>query len=303
MKIQTRFVISTLGLVAYALEQVLLFQSQRSVMLKDLPILLVPIRLYFLLDALLVLLFSNQEALEGANIGLRRIPEHICAINRLLSVMMLLVTIILSFIPQIGDALYRLYTLVKRGIVSLVAFLSRFLPEMGQQGGGGGGAREMMMGAEETQEPSLLWTILEKVFMVLAFAVLLVLVFFLLRTLFRKLRMWIRKLLGRMQEFLRDASEDYEDEVFDTRSGDGESRERGGQRRRGRKRIRESELSPRELIRYRYARFLSQHPAADPGVTAREQIRSDQASLYEKARYSEHPVNAEEASEFSPELT
>ncbi|MBQ8162559.1 MAG: hypothetical protein IJ083_17675, partial [Clostridia bacterium] len=167
MKIQTRFVISTLGLVAYALEQVLLFQSQRSVMLKDLPILLVPIQVYFLLDALLVLLFSNQEALEGANIGLRRIPEHIFAINRLLSVMLLLVTIVLSFIPQIGDALYRLYSLVKRGIVTLVEFLSRFLPEMGQQGGGGGGAGEMMMGAEETQEPSLLWTILEKVFMVL----------------------------------------------------------------------------------------------------------------------------------------
>jgi len=57
-------------------------------------------------------------------------------------------------------------------------------------------------------------------------------------------------------------------------------------------------MSPRETIRYRYQRLLRKHPEWAQSTTARENIPTELARLYEQARYSCHPIDESEAERF-----
>jgi hypothetical protein len=62
--------------------------------------------------------------------------------------------------------------------------------------------------------------------------------------------------------------------------------------------VRESQLPPRERIRARYRKLLKKNPRWRSGRTARENLPEELASVYERARYSQHPITEEEAEQF-----
>ena len=103
----------------------------------------------------------------------------------------------------------------------------------------------------------------------------------------------IEKLLSGTTAYLQNASEDYEDEVTDLRDTVVKQ-----------KRVRlssseERNLPPDQRIRYRYRRLLSKHPNWTGASTARENLPAKAAPLYEKARYSTHPITEEDAASFT----
>lgn len=102
-------------------------------------------------------------------------------------------------------------------------------------------------------------------------------------------------------KFLSAASEDYVDEITDTR--DAGSSENFRTRRRISRRYREDlTLPPEEQVRRRYRHMKLMHPEWSSGSTAREKLPEETAAIYERARYSEHPVSAEEAVRFHQRL-
>ena len=63
----------------------------------------------------------------------------------------------------------------------------------------------------------------------------------------------------------------------------------------------ESSMEPGERIRYRYRLLSKKHPEWREHNTARENLPDSPAQLYERARYSDHPITPEEAEQFKNE--
>lgn len=99
-------------------------------------------------------------------------------------------------------------------------------------------------------------------------------------------------------KYLHAVSEDYVDEITDTREG----REDQSKARNRKHRLSaqdERKLSPDQRIRYRYLRLMQKHPEWNSGATARETLPADAAPIYERVRYSSHPVTEADAEAFA----
>ena len=106
------------------------------------------------------------------------------------------------------------------------------------------------------------------------------------------LRKLIRRFLSGMSDYAANVSEDYIDEITDTRIA---------LPKKKRNRVSaadERAMTPAQRIRYRYQRLLYKHPNWDQGSTARENLPTEAAAVYEQARYSSHPVTQEDAALF-----
>jgi hypothetical protein len=57
-------------------------------------------------------------------------------------------------------------------------------------------------------------------------------------------------------------------------------------------------MTPVQRIRYQYSVLMKKHPYWSEQSTARENLPKDAAQIYEKARYSEHDVTAEDVQRF-----
>ena len=112
--------------------------------------------------------------------------------------------------------------------------------------------------------------------------------------------MLIRYLAERLSLFAQTSSEDFEDEITDTREeGEQERISVLDSLRRRLVRVDEKKLSPTQRVRYRYLRLMVKHPEWRASQTARESIPEDAAALYERARYSGDSVSPEEAERFA----
>ena len=109
----------------------------------------------------------------------------------------------------------------------------------------------------------------------------------------------VRKLIDTVDAAVNAHTDDYEDEITDTRQ-DGESETRKDPKEKKPK-IPESSMEPGERIRYRYRKLSKKHPEWQASNTARENLPATPAGLYERARYSTHPITPEEAEQFKSE--
>jgi len=109
----------------------------------------------------------------------------------------------------------------------------------------------------------------------------------------------IKGLIAMVDTAVNARTEDYEDEITDTRQ-DGQSETRKDPREKKPK-VSESSMEPGERIRYRYRKLAKKHPEWQAHNTARENLPESPAKLYERARYSDHPVTPEEAAQFKEE--
>jgi len=94
-------------------------------------------------------------------------------------------------------------------------------------------------------------------------------------------------------------TDDYEDEITDTRQ-DGQAQTRKAPKEK-RLRVSESAMTPKQRIRHHYRLLSKKHPEWQDHSTARENLPAESAELYERARYSDHPITPAEATQFKTE--
>jgi len=252
---------------------------------------------------LLALLSLNRTSMLDAAQNRQRIPLQMRKKNVAFTLGFFLLVMLVSAIPQIIDAIERAWNTMLEALWRLIRWLVDLMPMQSASGGMGGEGGADMYGLIGAQEPSLLAIMLEKIAFVLAFIFGALLLFLALRTLLRGVVSLLHRLFARISGFWSAVSEDYEDEIINTREeGGAQSTGVLSRLRQSLTFVSEKRLSPAERIRYRYRRLLGRHPDWHESRTARENLRRDAASLYERARYSAHPVTEEDAEQFSSNI-
>lgn len=93
-------------------------------------------------------------------------------------------------------------------------------------------------------------------------------------------------------------AEDFQDEITDTRDDAESEHYRDKTEKQTRFAPMPGKMTPTEQIRYRYRRLSAKHPEWKIHNTARENLPEEAAQLYERARYSDHPITAQDAESF-----
>lgn len=248
--------------------------------------------------ALLTLFSLNRDGLMAASGKRQNVPHAMYRKNRMLIIALFLIAVLVSLLPSV---LSSVMDVIERGIVWLVEFITNLIPdaplneveditntvETLPAGNGGGGNQQMML------DPRV-----EKAMAACGAVISVVMVGMLLYRIFTILLDKFRDLIASLGKFAANASEDYIDEVTDTREDISEE-QLDKKRRPTRMPLREPKnLDPVEKIRFRYRRLLLKHPEWDMGSTARETLPPEAAALYERARYSDRPVTEGEADQF-----
>ena len=154
------------------------------------------------------------------------------------------------------------------------------------------------MGGAESGEPSWLAVALEKIVTYFSLLVLLVLLIWGIKKAVQFLPVLLRRINKLLQRFNDELSKDYTDEIINTRENNKYKRVRHtlGTKRRKRKL---DHSSPNAYVRSVYGRMMDQHQEWEMNSTARENLASDLAEVYEKARYSTYDLTQDEADRFS----
>ena len=251
---------------------------------------------------LLTMLSMNRQSLTAASGKRQSVPDTMRRRNTVMTIAMFVVGLLAALLPS---AFAGLGDLVLKALRWLVAFIIRLIPDatdkpqVGEetttqfQPGVGGGPDSGFM----------LNPLAEKIAVFVGALLSVALVLFVLWRIFRILRGKIRELAASLVKFTASVSEDYVDEVTDTRD---EGKEEKLLRRRRNPKLsarEERTLPPAERIRYRYHRILSKHSDWVPGTTARESLPEELARVYEKARYSGLTMTEEEAAAFTEGTT
>ena len=288
------------GLVLHLAAQVMVNVSRRSGeadgFLAAAPLLLAG----FVLFAALAMLSINRLSMNQASMSRQRVPASMRRINVLLTAVLLALTLLISALPAVIRAVERAWNLLLGLILRFLDWLSSLLPQSSTIGTAPMESMDMSGLAEASAEPNLLAVILEKAALVLAGVAAAVLVALAARFLYRRLKRLAKYLRELMRRYAAASGEDYEDEITDTREEGRRERHLPLRALRRHLDLRDDRsLSPAQRIRRRYARLHMHHPDWQDSRTARETLSGDAARLYERARYSEHPVTDEEAAEFA----
>ena len=256
-----------------------------------------PLQGAFLVWLLLLLLAFNRISLNNATLSRFRLSAGMARTGTALTVCVFSLSLLLSAMPAVVSGIKWLFRTLRTACAQILLFLINLFPAESVGGSMGSGAPMLPDSILMTaSEPSLLAVVLEKIASLLSMAVLFVGSVILLRMLALALLRLMRRLLLRLQRYAAAVTEDYEDEITDTRGEDGEHSFHPLRRRA--KRAMMYPDTPAGRIRRRYAQLLARHPAWPVSSTARENLSPDAASLYERARYSDHALTEDEAQRF-----
>jgi len=208
---------------------------------------------------------------------------------------------ILAFVSMgIADLTNGAGKLLEWIVIAILWLITRFGSQEsgGSAEGQGGDMGEMMLpGAEKVvNSPMWLKILLTVIVLALVAAVLGYAVYFFAR----KLLVFVKFLSRISGKYLHAISEDYVDEITDTREGR-ENLSKAKNRKTRLSALDERRLPPDQRIRYRFKRLLQKHPEWESGATAREKLPAEAAPIYERVRYSPHPVTEEDAQRFAAE--
>ncbi len=163
----------------------------------------------FAVYAFLYVLCQNRRSLIDGMHGAGKAPAAIRRRNTVLSAVFFLIALGASCWRQLAVWVGAAWDFIRDGIIAVVAFLMRLLPEQGASPGGGGGDMGGLLGAGEETEPSTLALIMETVFKVLALIVLLILIFFALKALWKGCRKLWKRFMAYLNRYAADSGEDY----------------------------------------------------------------------------------------------
>lgn len=250
----------------------------------------------FFVFLLLAMLSSNRGNLARASQGRGNIPAALRRKQTLLIVGLFSLTLLLALTPAIVDGIKAVWNWLGSLVAGFFAWLDNLLSSDSNNFSPviSGDSQLVPLEAGKPQRVGGLdiALILGKLFTFLAIGLL---AFLLLRQLAKLLRI----LWSRLNSYVAHASEDYVDEVTNTRDSGTIGRFRAMRERRRIIAVDERTLSPGDRIRHRYLRLLLKHPEWSAGNTARENIPDQAARLYERARYSEHAVTEDDAGQFT----
>ncbi|MBQ4265453.1 MAG: hypothetical protein IJB85_08080 [Clostridia bacterium] len=260
-------------------------------------VLSLPLQGMFLLWLLLLLLAFNRISLNNATLSRYRLSAGMARAGTALTVCMFSLALLLCAMPAVVQGIRWIFRTLRNVSVYLLLLLINLFADESVGGFTEPGVPmrpQSMLPAPE--DPSLLAVILERIASLVSMAVLIVGAVFFVRLLVRTLARLMRRLIDRLQRYAAAVTEDYEDEITDTRGEDGE-RSFHPLRRRVRQAA-QYPATPVGRIRRRYAQLLARHPAWPVSSTARENLSPNAASLYERARYSDHEITDEDAQRF-----
>lgn len=247
---------------------------------------------------LLTMLSMNRQSLTDASGKRQSVPDTMRRRNTVMTIALFVVGILTALLPS---AVAGLGDLMLKAIKWLVAVVTRLIPDAPNESEFQKDMPpEFLPGQGQGQDQGLVLNpVVEKIAAFVGALISLAFVVFILWRIFRTLRSKIQELVVSLGKFSASVSEDYVDEVTDTRD---EGTEEKLQRHRRNPKLsarEERTLPPGERIRYRYRRILSKHPDWVPGTTARESLPEELARVYEKARYSGSEMTEEEAAAFT----
>ena len=246
---------------------------------------------------LLLLLALNRISLENATMARCALPASMRKANTLLTLCFLALAVCIAAIPLAVRLLLACRDMLFAALRTAYLLIDRLLPDAPAVGGAGG---PMMMPfgmpAEEYAQPSALALLLERLMIALTYLVLILGTLLLIRLIARLALRAIRIAAARLARYSAAISGDYTDEITDTRDEEGRSETYAV---RIKKRFAPSAMpdEPGARIRWRYARLLARRSWAESS-TARENLPPDAAAIYERARYSNLPVEKADAEQF-----
>lgn len=248
----------------------------------------------FFVFAVLLLMSLNRGSLHMAAGARRSVSSVMRSKNFLLTVGLFASALLFALIPSLLGLLKILYGWVLRLWIWLCS-----LSQTGEGSIVSGEPEETQhqwgQGLVTEQTPQWMYTMMLVIVLAVVLPVGTILVVKLVKKLSQLLRRWLRAFVcGASAE-----AEDYEDEISDTRED--KTLQRAPERPRRRWVVDERKLTPAQRVRYRYALWLIKNPGRSVGSTARENLPSQAAEVYERARYSTHPVSTEEAERFKAE--
>lgn len=257
-----------------------------------------PLTALTLLYLALLLLTFNGVSLDNASLGRHSLPVSVRRINVVMTLSFFALALLLACTPTIVSGVVSLWHALLDALARLDDLLMRLLP-VAQDTGSGGALAPMGMipHGEIAAEPSFLTIILERIASVLAAIFAIIGSIALLWQVCRLLRKLLRHVIRRLHSYVLIVSDDYIDEVSDTREEEGEHSV--SRRARILRRASVYDQTPGGMIRARYAQLLRKHPQWRSSSTARENLPQESASLYERVRYSSHPVTQSDADRFS----
>ena len=246
----------------------------------------------FAILALITLNQSNRRSSTGGRQSASRLMQRK---NLLLVLGFFAIAVLISFVPAIIDLVSELFKWIVIGILWLIHILSK--EDSQAQGAAGtpmGTEDSLFLGGVTKAMPQWLSIILTVIVVVLlaAFAVYAVYI------IAKKLSIFVKYLMRISGKYIHAVTEDYVDEITDTRVGLEDQKTQRGKRNRL-SATEEKRLPPDQRIRYRYKRLMQKHPEWFSGSTARENLPPEAAPIYEKVRYSPYPVTEEDAQSFA----
>ncbi len=249
----------------------------------------------------LFLLSMNRISLDNASLVRFRLPAGMRGVNTALTLAFIALSLLLTMTPVIARGIAALWRLLCAAVAALLSLLLSLLPQPMETGiGAQGGAPNMFPTAETPSDPSAFAALMEKAAAAVTTLLLIVGAAALVRLLAQLILRLVRRLKERLRLYMADASAEYADEITDTRE-DGALREIRFLRRR-RSRALQRDATPAGRIRFAYARLLRRRPQWSASSTARENLPEDAAALYERARYSDHPVTSGDAERFEGDV-
>ena len=252
---------------------------------------------------LLALLSMNRVTIVSASLGRQQAPPSMRRRNAVLTVAILLLTLFIAAFPAIARLLERTWSSVLHAVGSVIAWIARLLEPDALPSGGGAPGSGMLPLAAEAAQPGLLAKILELLATLISIAAVILFAAFAVRFLIRKAAALYRALRAHLARYMASASQDYIDEITDTREEGGETSGTLLERiRRNFAFVSERRLSPEARIRYRYRLLLRRHPDWHSSRTARENLAHSAAHLYEQARYSGQAMSGEQADQFAKDI-
>ncbi|HPJ01700.1 MAG TPA: hypothetical protein PKU80_02540 [Candidatus Limiplasma sp.] len=229
--------------------------------------------------------------------------------NRRLLMVFCLLTLLLANLKAVGTAVRTGIGWIITNVSAALLWLTSLFSQTTEEGAAAPGGENPFAVFYKDTEPSLLSQILEIVIIAVGILIAAVLLFFACKVLYRLLRRASQALMDRLRLFGQRISADYEDQT-ETLFAWGEIQKTAAKRmRRIRNRLLPTSweaLSPDQRVRRVYRTLLHRASAANPALTAQEMLKSGAlglpsdaampaAALYDRARYSTHPISAQEA--------
>ena len=262
------------------------------------------LRCAFVLYGFLALISMNRASLRDAAAKGSPAPLSMQRKNLLLALGMGAVTLLIACLPAVARLFQRLWNAFLAALGRALLWLGSLFAFEEAAESGGGGAPAGGMGALAAAEPHPFWQIVEKAAIALGVVAAAAAAALLLRLLWKNLRRLLAALRERLRQFARAASEDYRDEISDTREGGERMRlfRRRARRPNPLRGIDAAKLPPRQRVRFFYLRARLKRPDWEDAQTVREQLPADAAEIYERARYSQREVSEGDAGSFEDRL-